>query len=297
MIAAIIVLVLLVLLLIGLIGLTVLTHRNVHPRGDPARLAFPRLKSTLHLFLCGVLFNVVTLIVGISYTASLDGTYYPGSRVVSHLSVTGSLLISLASCAFIVTTADLAAGVRRAALGSSVNPRKFLLTINILTSIAAVFWFAYFVVRQVQYTRASRGEDYDSDFAIVSFVFAVLGLAGFGLLLISAITVLVYAVRSRNAVRRKAAAGSADDHLKTAKRIVAIASVNIVIFAWTIVAAFLIGFGVGYYVSIWNIIDVVISQFGMFALLVVIYFIGKAEKGGLWTVDLEGLPLSVERSV
>ncbi|KAK4442190.1 hypothetical protein QBC34DRAFT_419066 [Podospora aff. communis PSN243] len=89
----------------------------------------------------------------------------------------------------------------------------------------------------------------------------------------------------------------AGDHLKTAKRIVTIASVNIVIFAWSIVAAFLIGFGVGYYVGVWNIVDLVISQFGMFGLLVVMYFIGKREKGGLWTADLEGLPLSAERSV
>jgi len=38
---------------------------------------------------------------------------------------------------------------------------------------------------------------------------------------------------------------------------------------------------------------VVVGQFGMFGLLLGIYFLGRMEKGGLWSGEMEEMPLAV----
>ncbi|KAK0641290.1 hypothetical protein B0T16DRAFT_496027 [Cercophora newfieldiana] len=287
---AIVLLVLLIILFVGLVYYTVLTHRNIHSRNDPARTAFPHFRSTLHFFLGGTLFNVVTIAIILSLWNSPDYDYDRRTvNAINHISFISALLNSLASCTLIFTTAHLATGVRRAASGGSYNPRKIHFTVNILAGLAALLWVVFFIGRQVRLSQPGSG-------TIVSFVFAVLGLAGFVLLLIAAITVLVYAYRARKAVRELAVGGG---YKGLMRRVLAVAWVNLVLFAWMIVSGILAGFGFGSSVGFWDILDVLVRQFGTFGLLVGVYYLGRMEKGGLWSSGIqgvEGLPLAVTGS-
>jgi hypothetical protein len=279
----IVVLVLLVILFLGLVYLAIVTHRNIHARSDPARTAFPYFRSTLHLFLGGTLFSLIT--VALVLFLGITSNYDDDDRTVNainHLSITSSLLNYLASCTLIFTIAHLATGVRRAASGGSYNPRKIHLTINILAGLAALLWVAFFIERQVR-----SGGIYSG--GIVRFVFAILALTGFALLLVAAITVLVYSYRVRKALKQLAVGA---EYLPFSKQVVAVAWVNMVLFAWMIVSGILSGLTMGAFVGFWDIIDVGVRYFGMLGLLVGIYYLGKKQKGGLWSGGIEGVPLA-----
>jgi len=253
---AIVVLSLLILILLGLIYLTLLTHRNIHTRNDPARTAFPHFRSTLHLFLFSTLLNVITVALLLSASPQYSNSYdssdsFDSSSVdrilasVNHLAITSSFLHSLASCTLILTTAHLASGLRRAASGGSYTPPRVLLTINIIAGLAALFWTAFFIERQVDLSHPYHS------LGIASFIFAILALVGFGLLLIGAITVLVYVYKVRSALRKLPAGG---EYMGVAKRMIALAWVMVVLYAWMIVSGIIGGLTMSSYVGFWVII-------------------------------------------
>jgi len=276
----IVVLVMLVILLIGLLYLTILTHRNIHSRRDPARTAFPYFRSTLYLFLGGTLFNTITFSLMLSFLSANSDNYYRLDTAISHISIASALLNSLASCTLLLALSHLTTGLRRTASGSAYNPRKILLSITILSGIAALLWLAFFIEQQV--TRARRFSGNLS--GLVGFVFFILALFGFALLLVGAITVLVYAYKARKALMGPPMGA---EHMSVAKQVVAMAWVNVLLLAWMIASGILGGLVLNSYFGLWTIIEVGVHHFGLFGLLWWVYWVGKKEKGGLWSGEIQ----------
>lgn len=263
-------LVLLVLLFAALIALTVLTHRHVQTGNDPARSAVPNLRHTLHLFLGATLFHIITCALLIAYFYNYgDRTH---ETATSHLSSVGNLLILLASLGLLTTIAHLATGVRHAASGGTYTSRKLHRAIQYITLFAALCWVVYFIYRQVIWSIGRFN-------GTAGLVLAILALVALVLLFIAAITVFVYAIKGHKQMKRL---GAGPEYTKIGKQVAIIAGLNLIIFAWMIVS-YLLGFNIGYYAGFWSIIDTLIWHFGMFGLLVWIYFIGKKGAGGLWS--------------
>jgi len=203
-----------------------------------------------------------------TYTRS-EGSFSPTRRIA----VTSRLALIWSYVSLLVCTCRLTVGAKLAATHSVAGSKKFAICIYILAAFASLLSFASFCGRQY---RPFGTDGYDAATAIIS----LLGFIAIILLCAASLGVFVFSLIARKAIREQAPV-----LLQVADRLIIVSGINTIVFAWTIAAVLLIGIGDGARVQVgpWALVDLIISYVGPFASLVLIYFLGKKNEGGLWS--------------
>ncbi|KAK5656664.1 hypothetical protein OQA88_4644 [Cercophora sp. LCS_1] len=276
MIYQIVLLVLLVILLASLIALAVLSHRNI-PKApaDPSRTFLPYYTSTVSFLISATFLYIIVNAIGIATRYayySYSGRLYDA---VTRIATVANLMQSLSLVALIQTIARFAIGVRVAASSGAYTSSKFAKTINVLTIISAITFVLWFIWQQVALTLYRR---YLPGTTAASLAFAIISLIGYAVMLIAGITTLVYGVKAFKVSKGK------QDCTGIGKRVVIVASILLLILAWSIVNGILFGMTLGgSFASWWDLIDIFIGKFTALGVLTVVYLVAKRKEGGLWS--------------
>lgn len=184
----------------------------------------------------------------------------------------GSWFSLLSQAALVVSLADLAGGVKLVTKADSA--RGFRIFIAVLAALAAVAATAYMIWRQYALST------YRS--VSTSLGTGVVGLVVLAALFIAMLATMIFALRQRHSARRHNAA-----LVGAAGRVASAATLAFVIYLVDLIASFVVVLVVSSDEGIigWGITEAIISRWGMFAIYVIIYLLGRRPsvvEGGLW---------------
>lgn len=213
----------------------------------------------------------------IYYSAALSNainrpaTWQPFSR----LDPFATLSSLLAQSALVLSLSELALGVKLAARNE--RSRAFRIFIFVVAALVAVIAVVWLVGRELSVN--ARVSYYWGAYAATGW----LGFAALALLFIAMLATAIFALKQQFAAQRHA--GGA--YRGAAKWIAAAAWLAFGVYIWDLMASFVSIFAlarsnanaaVG-----WTIAEAVVSRWGMFAVYVLIYLVGKRTTGGLWS--------------
>jgi hypothetical protein len=210
------------------------------------------------------------------YLAYYLGSPGATSQAFLRIDAFGSFFTLVANGFLLLCSAELAAGAKAAA--RNVSTVAFRVIMGVLSGVVVIFSFIYFVYQQYRYTRRYSG-DYDSNRSVDNGLVWVGAISVF-VLIGGSFIVLVYSLIQLRATRKYA--GGAYSRVGT--YVAVIAGLNFLLFVWAVAASFLIGFEVTSEPGAWVIVDAILSRWGTFVILLLIYLLGVKKAGGLWSI-------------
>ncbi len=276
----------LAILAIALPVLGIFSAKHVRRRGDPARSGILYLHISIWLFFASCILSIP------SDAAFLSLHNINTYKALNHLSLVADFLHVLSTAALLVCMAQLAVGIKSAATQHAQRSPKLKLTISITTGVAVSCLLVYFGYWHYRLAVSSS----DTRLAPAG-IFAIVGLIGVLLLFIQAIGIFMFALILRKTIRKAAKhTGTRAGYAQIGKTLTIITGVNLAIFVWIGIVAILLGLSIGARPSAWIVGNLVFDYCGTFGLLLAIYYVGKAQEGGLWSsegvVEANCLPLN-----
>ncbi|KAK0611835.1 hypothetical protein B0T14DRAFT_571695 [Immersiella caudata] len=265
------------------LGVLVLRNANLKHHSGAVREGFLWFKFALPLtaivFLFSMAVNATQLAAHASHRRSNSIHNWRLSYVSSFLDAT-SLAVLMSSIARLITGTKMAV--------KQQGGKAYRIFIDVLSVLIILLGFALMVIYQV-----ARG---NGPFLLREeriLVYGSMGVAIIGLLVIGGLANTISSWIERHGTRRDA--GGA--YKAVGNYIAAIASVNFLVFIWSVVGIVfsLLGGAYNWDPIAWFVADTIITRILSVLVFVLIYKLGKRQEGGLWLTtgpEAQGLPKS-----